>query len=328
MSADRRGIEVEAALRRHYRDLEPGPAPVGLRVAIDRIPGSVEQSGPAALGRLLGLALGLAALGSVLALAVALFGTTTVGPGVGTTPQGSAVPFDPTLQGPGLGAPFSSALPWFLVLIGAASLFGIALRVAFGSARRAGALLPAAGAVALLAYASYGEFAPIDLHVTGWGPRLNVTEAQMPPGASENLYYVTAAPNQPFAFGVLLIGGTSPPVTVEGLVEQQQWTALWLDDEPNGGMVGPDRPFEPFAMPPFGRAIYLVGRASPCALGRAPAANQYGGSFVYTPVQLNLSVLGWPRVVTLEETPRIVEPITDPCDPSTSTPALIPSPGP
>ena len=52
MTANRAHVEVEDGLRRHYRTMEPGPAPLGLRVAIDRIPGTVTRASGLTLGRL------------------------------------------------------------------------------------------------------------------------------------------------------------------------------------------------------------------------------------------------------------------------------------
>jgi hypothetical protein len=163
----------------------------------------------------------------------------------------------------------------------------------------------------------------------------------MPAGAQEYLYYETAQPFQPFSFGLDLLSSDGVPVRIESVVTDvpvdrqafvgMRWTSVWLDGEPNGGMIGPAEPFAPFELPRNGHAIWIVGRASYCALGHAPAAGEDRvGTTWLGDLRLNVTVLGWPRVVNVQDGAnlRLVEPsaATCPAPPGTSSPSVSPSP--
>lgn len=329
MTSDWRGFE--AGLTRHFLESEPGPPPLGLRARVEVIPETISREAPLSRLRLVRPAIGLIASLALVALAIRLLPIAGTGPGSGATPAPTAT-FDPTLEGIGAGPAFDASGPWILVLVAAAVLAMLGL-----SARRWWRLAWFAPAVGLLAYAGYGTFAPIDVSVTGEGPGLNVTRIELPLGVEGSLYYETAKPHEPFSFGILLIGGTRPPVRIEGLVDDTHgiadygglsWRSVWLDAQADGGMTGPARPFQPFDMPQNGQALWLVGRASSCALGVAPTPSQSsaGGSTGSTwleAVQLNVSVYGWPRVIEVP-LPRIIEPIGDCGSPASPGPSGAP----
>jgi hypothetical protein len=320
---DRSTLEVEAALRRHFAGTDPGPASLALHAAVDRIPTAVDRHRPTSLLNRLTPALGLAAAAAVLALLLRLVPSAGLGfgPGAGAVP--TPIAFDPTLAGPGIGPAFDIGTPWLLVVL----VVAILAVVVMGLDRR-GRVLVGIPMVGLLGYALYGTFVPIDVQVTGYGPGLNVVSADMPYGASEPLYYEIAPPRQPFSFALLLIGGMVQPVRIESLVDDSAgaetpgllWRALWIDGEPHGGLTGPARPFQPFTMTGNAQGIWLVGRASPCALGRVPVAGTGTGiGSTIESVRLNVTLYGWPRVIDVE-VPHILEE-KGVCPPSNATPA-------
>jgi hypothetical protein len=310
MTTDRQpASDLESALRGFYRDHDPGPSPLGLRRRVDEVPSGFDRVPPLTMRQLMTPALGLAAALAILALAVGLVpqADLAAGPGASAAPTTT---FDPNRTGFGLGRAFEATSPWFLVVVAALTLVGLAVRL-----RGRRALLPLAGAAGAVGYAIVGAFAPVDLHVTGWGPGLNVVEVTLPTGAEGPLYYETAKPGEPYSFGILLIGGDEQRVRIESVVDDNgswYWTAVWLDGEPHGGMMGPAQPFAPFDMTPDGHAVWLVGRASSCALGRAPLEGEPLGSTWMDSVRVNVTVYGWPRVIELA-LPRVVEAWTDPC---------------
>lgn len=328
MTDDRRPVsDLESALRGHFHEHDPGPAPIDLRVRVDQVPATFERMQVFGARRLLSPVLGLAAALAVLALGLRLVPLSGLEGGTGASPAPTTA-FDPNRLGLGLGPAFDATVPLVLVLMAVIALVGLATR--WGGRRR---LLPLVAAAGVFAYAAFGTLAPIDLQITGEGPGLDVTTVALPAGAEGTLYYETAKPGEPFSFGILLIGGTDPEIRIEGVVDDRpgylinrgmRWASIWLDGEPNGGMMGPARPLAPFDMPSTGQAVWLVGRAGDCALGRAPVGNESLGVAWIPTVKLNVSVYGWPRVVELQ-LPRITEPASNPCA-ANGTPADTPVP--
>jgi hypothetical protein len=325
---DERNDPPELALRRAFRGADPGPAPAGLRAAVDAIPGGHDRIRRPGLERFSMPAAALAAAAALIVLVWQGLGLPASPFGGGATPIATSVPFDPAIVGPGLAEPSSALGYWLLagIVAGVLFLYGIGVH-----GWRRGVLL--GGVVGVLGYATFCSFVPIDAGITGWGPGIAVEGAAMPPGSHEDLYYVTARPYQPFSFGIDLIGSGSVPVRIESVVTDipvnrtefvgMRWTAIWLDGEPNGGMTGPSTPFEPFDLPREGRAIWIIGRSSYCALGRAPTANEGGiGSTYLGDLRLNVTVLGWPRVIDIQDsTPiRLVEAYGPTCPNPTDVP--------
>jgi hypothetical protein len=318
---ERSSVEIEAALRRHFGQVDPGSAPLALSAAVDRIPSAVDRLQPISLLSRLTPALSLTAAVAVLALLVKL--VTIAGPGIGSGATPTPVAFDPTLAGPGVGPAFDTGTPWLLVVLVVAILAGVAM----GLDRR-GRVVVGAAAAGLLGYALFGTFVPVDLGYTGWGAGLNVVAAEMPAGASEQLYYEVAPPRQPFSFALMLMGGTTPPVRIEGLVDESAaegpgllWRSVWLDGDEHGGLSGPARPFEPFTITEYPQGIWLVGQAGACASGHPPdrASPRSGAFSTIESVRLNVTVYGWPRVIDVA-VPHLVEEAGT-CPPTNASPA-------
>lgn len=323
---------VEHELRRLLREREPGPAPLGLRERVDRIPDVEARPGR---GRLVARVGPLLALAAVLVVAVltgqALRLSPTLPPGASPVPSPVAT-FDPSLEGPGVGPATDPALYWALVLVACAALMLLAL-VLRGRRR----LIPAVVAAALFGWALLGSFMPVPVSVYFSGPGSRTIAATMPTGTDLTQYYVVASPRQPFTFGLGVIADSPLPVRFEGLVGMPgdlisnagpRWTAVWLDADPNGGATGPAMPFVPFDIAGQVRSLWVVGRAGICASGPAFDQNATGTGGSTSPgLILRLSVLGWPRTVDLSQ-PAIVEPDTASCLPMSSSPSTAPLPSP
>jgi hypothetical protein len=232
--------------------------------------------------------------------------------------------FDPTIAGPGLVEPASTSGQWLLVLLATAGLAagaGALLR----RRRRLLAAVPAALGVIAVGYGLVASYGPIDLRTQGWGTGISVVLADKPPGSQEDILYIVAKPGEPFSFAVFLAHPSGIlPFTVEGVVSPPEAapariTAVWADERKDGGALGPGAPFEGTDLAvPNGETIWLVGRASECALGAKPTAED--SMMGLSPVKVRVSVLGWPRDVELRGIPSVWEARDPGCDPVLETP--------
>ena len=221
-----------------------------------------------------------------------------------------------------------------LLVVPACVVFGTLAVVVRG--RRRG--LPAGLAACCVAYAIVATQVPVSLGEIGYAPGLNIVPATAPPGSGETLWYELAPAGGQFSVGLTLIADGPFPVRVEGIRDPAfgrepyygiVWMAVWIDREPNGGMMGPGRPFAPFELQHSAQSIWLVGRAGACALGPAfdpagPGAG-LGGFGGLGDLEVRVSVLGWPRTIHLEYPFRLVEPDPDTC-PSDAHPGASPAP--
>jgi hypothetical protein len=186
----------------------------------------------------------------------------------------------------------------------------------------------------LVAYWAIGVLVPIRIGEFAAARGPNVREAVMPPGATEVLWHEVAPPGAPFAVGIGLYAESPLPVRFESIYEPNdwegfigmRWRAVWLSDVSGGGFWDPARPFTPVDLGPF-PGIWLVGQAGSCAVGPSfDPANLPAALSGYTSreIDLNVSVLGWPRTVRLEPKFKLVEPDLNGCsarNPPPSSPA-------
>jgi hypothetical protein len=339
-----RDPRLDPALRKELQRRDPGEAaPPGLRSWVLSVPDGPAQGPAIRLRREVAALLSLAAM-----MLLVVIGLTTIrhleGPGV----AGSSVPadsaasqspvpsagelFDPSLEGPGVSS--TDDLSPAILVIAACGVLGVLSVSARGWRRTAPALI---GAL-LAGWALVAALAPISIGFSGYGQGLNVVRASGVPGSSEELLYELAPPNGRFTMGILINAGQPLPVRIEGIVSPSYagrdsflgmvLTAVWIDDEPHGGMSGPARPFAPFDVPREGQAIWLVGRAGGCAFGPAfdPLRSDVGGFAGIESIDLRVSVLGWPRTISLALPFRLVEPHPQSCpgvatEPTASTSA-------
>ena len=321
---------LDDELREVVRGRDPGPAPFELRQWLLDIPERLEGSQPSRPRRPRAAVLGLAA-----AILLAVIGFTTIryiGPGLGpgasasgaATSSPSAIEspvgvFDPTLEGPGISA--TDDLSPAIIVLPACAVLGLVAITGRGRRR----ILPAALAALLALWAVVGTFMPVTVGVHGWGPGLNVVPAPDVPGSAESLFYEIAPASGRFSMGLYLSTDGPLPLRIEGIESPSfdhrdhflgmLWTAVWIDREPNGGMTGPIRPFQPFDMPRSGQSVWLVGRAGGCALGSAfdPSNPTVGGFQGIGDLEVRVNVLGWPRTVHLALPFRLVEPEPTSC---------------
>lgn len=322
MSEPNEDPRLDQAIRDALDRRDPGTVPFGLRQWILDLP---ERPHAGSIARWRGAivpALGLAAAVLVAVIGIGTFGNLAPSGIAGaspTLPSPSAPPaFDPMLVGPGV-SPTEDFNPAWLVVLAIALLAVLVISIEDRRKR----LVPLAVAVGLGGWGAVGWLAPVELGNSGWGQGLSVVQAPTVPGSGESLLYELARPDQPFSVGVFLYDQAGPvPVRIEGIVSPAYdrqatgsvlLTAVWVDQEPIGGMSGPARPFTPFELSGTGRSIWLVGRAGFCAVGPAfdPAGQQAAGGFtIIESIDVRVSVLGWPRTVHLPLGFRLVEPDT------------------
>jgi hypothetical protein len=324
MSEREDDLRLERDLREVLRERDPGPAPYGLRGRVDRVPGEHPAATRSVVTRLVPL-LGIAAAIAVAVAAVNAFRSAVPvpGPGASVAPGASGVPataFDPLQEGPGVvtSAPDLSgfwalvSLVVILLLIFAVTYRGAhrrpAVVVAITIAAVVGVVLPA-GAYALTATAQVSEGGL-------YAPGLNLQPVKMPPGyGGRPMAYVVAGPREPYSIGMMIWNHGPLPVTVHGVVthnfegwEGPYWAAMWLDGAPGGGSTGPAVPLNDLVLAPDEYAtVWLVGRASTCALGPSFDPN---GVIDYTSIgaTLSYSVMGLPVQQDIELPAELKEP--------------------
>ena len=325
------GLDDE--LRDVLRERDPGAAPFELRTRVLDVPERTEPAERPGARPPVAALLGLAA---VILLAVVGLATIrnlgqpgvsgTTGPGTpASSPSPAASPasaFNPNLEGPGISA--TDDMSPAIVVVPACILLG-ALAITIRGWRR---VLSAGGALVLAAWAVLGMLVPVTVGVNSFGSGLNTFWATSLPGSDEKLMYEVAPPDGRFSHSLGFFQDGPLPIRIEGIVEPLfgrdprsfgpsiMRTAVWIDGEPNGGMTGPNRPFAPFDLLPNGKAIWIIGKASACALGSAfDTANPdtVGGYGTMDSLDLRVSVLGWPRTIHLPLPFRLVEPEQQSC---------------
>lgn len=232
-------------------------------------------------------------------------------------PSAGSLVFDPTLDGPGVSTSADGS-PAALIDLAVLALLGCTL--ALRGRRR---FLPLAPMLALIGYGLVAINLPVDLRITGWAPGLAIREATMPSGATEVLWYEVAPAGGRFSIGLDLIAVDSVPVTIDGIVEPDgegsyhvTWRAVWLDEQIGGGSTGPGSPFVPFELRQRDQMIWLVGRASACAMGPTfdgATSGSMGFDGPISGIDVRVTVLGWPRVVRLELPMQLLGPMANPC---------------
>jgi hypothetical protein len=300
-----------------------GAAPAELRNRLESI--ADRSPGSRARVRLLpaiAWLLGLVAVVAAVTL-VAVYGLTAPGPGPGASPLPSvpALTFDPSISGPGIvedvGDPLHE-LPW--VIGGLAALILAVLAVVGSWLRRAtmaGAVLVIFGGILALVSQPGVSLGGATETLAG-----TISVSPLPASGGKTVAYVSVLPGQPFVIGFDVTNAGQLPIRLLGLVEdssatyRMRWTALWTAEDSQG----PDaaREFEPLDLEQEDRLqLYLVGRAGPCALGRAfdPASDNLAIS-VFDHVSLAYSVLGLPAAASIELPFAIAEPQRENCLPS------------
>lgn len=313
---------LEREIREAMRRRDPGPAPVGLRGRVARVPDEPPAGGQAlrAVSRAIMPVLGLAAAIALLLLAVPLF----LAPGTGPGPGASVAPatgFDPSLRGPGItAAPLLEAdlvVPLVLLLLGV-----IVFAVSPRGPRRVVATLAVllvvgcGGALVLLTHATTGPVAS--------SGGIGVLNTDQPAGSPRWTAYITAAPGDPYSFGFSVANEGPLTIHLDGIVggdptdaHTPTFRAAWTDTEPNGGISGPAGPFAPVDVPPGDHVLlWLVGTASACAEGPAfdPAAGGWIADAI-PEVRVRYSVLGIPRTATIRLPYDLMQPNAETCPP-------------
>jgi hypothetical protein len=312
---------VERELRLIHHRRHPGPAPMTLRERVLDVPkadqGHGGRRGAAALARpLMAMAASVAVLVAGASIVALLAGRTLQGPAASPIPSQPAGMFDPTLTGPGI-VPTPGLAPMHAVAI---LLFALLLLGAVAVGRRAGWVL--AVPALLLPLVGLGlANVPGPAQGSLSAPGVSTERAAMPAGyEGPDLVYVLAGPGAPYSLGFSLRNDGPLPIRIEGIVEPDQEGALvpsssavWLDGSPWPGSTGPAQPFTPVDVPPSEEVmLWLVRRASPCAIGPGWDGTDTGG-YAVSQVTVSFSVLGWPRTTDVELPFEVYEPITEPC---------------
>ncbi len=318
-------LRLEQSVRQALAQRDPGPAPIGLRERVARVPEAATARSTAAerLARAAVPVLGLAAAILLLVIAAPLLAPRGVGPGASTAPGAT---FDPSLKGPGLVAPPLVEAEG-LVVLGLLIAGALVLVAAPRGARRAVAtlalvaVLAFGGAQILLTHASTGPVAS-----SGGIGVLNVDQTEA--GPDRYPVYIAAAPGEPFSFGFSVQNEGPLPIRIEGVVADpaQQvgvdyptlravWSAGPVDPQADGG---PQAPFSPVDLGSGNWVVlWLVETASPCAAGPLyDPANAADTAYVgIPPVRVEYSVLGFPRTADINLPFDMLQPYQANCPP-------------
>jgi hypothetical protein len=182
--------------------------------------------------------------------------------------------FDPTISGPGI---ITSAFDLLhaATLVAAGIAVVIALLVLLRVSGRRRLILAAVAVLVAVGITAFGNMP---------GPAMGGVEG-LPIGnellgpASDSGLSIGVAPGQPFVFSVEISNPAPIPMTILGIVRDQQsaafpnWQAIWISttdsntyDSPTAG----SRIFTPVEVPPSGSVfLHFVGIADSCAAGPA-----------------------------------------------------------
>ncbi len=321
--------EIGEILRRR----DPGPAPIGLRDRVARVPETTPAGSNIArrVSRAIVPVLGLAAVFALLVLATPLLAPRRVGPvlpgpaaGTSTAP---AATFAPRIQGPGIIGGPSVGFEGLAALALLAGLTVVVFAIRAGPRRGFAAIAGAvvlvwAGAQVAVTHVGAGP-------VANWGG-IGVTE---PPAGSPPVWplsppslsfaYITAGPGEPFSFAFSVSNDGPLPIHIDGVVGDPApqasdrgptYQAVWRDSAPDVGMTGPIAPSVPFAgadlQPGEYVAVWVVGAAGQCAQGTAFFDSSMStASLSYPPtLQVRYNVFGIPRTATIDLPFQLLEP--------------------
>ena len=329
--------KLELRLHAALDSLRPADgAPPRLRSRVGRIPDASAPQG--LLRRALGgspAALAVAGLAGVAAIALLIVGLQPglFEPAISGGPPPPRIPFDPTVEGPGLLFGVSGTL--FLVP-GAIAVIVLALAVRQLSANRGvrGWLdvirlgiygLVVAGAIGLAMHPGFeyrgGSLAP----VLGYGVQVDPPRG----GDGEPVFYETVNPGDPV---IVLVTITNPgplPIQLDGLVTDPpiagsnlpRWTAMTTTRDPN---TIPNRlddldTFRPKVVEPNGSVdVYLVSKAGLCAFGPSFTLAESAGLAMIgrsREVVFGYSVLGLSSSAPYELPVNLAEPVRMNCPP-------------
>jgi hypothetical protein len=248
-------------------------------------------------------------------------------PGAAPATSLGAVGLDPTVSGPGIvrdvtddvhtipGGIGTALVVVLLVIVGLRTRPGWRRALAFALVLLGPLAAPKLPDVAAVKWANvYGSFLSVE--------QSDTTFESGSPYESRPVWYIAAAPGEPF--GVLLdIKNTGAlPVHVLGLIgptsgpaEYPAWSAVWTWSDQTGGVPPPGdaRQFEPFDLEPGqSSGLMLVGRAGACALG--PRIGDSALRFaVIDRIALAYTVLGLSAVSTVDLPMVLQEPDREDC---------------
>ena len=309
-------------------EMRPGePVPVALRDRVRAIPdrdGSLSAAGW--LRRSLLITASIAGLGGLLALAKL--------PGL-VEQAGALLPtrvlgVDPTIEGPGLITSMVPTLPIVgFTAIGALVIIVIS-RIRRNPRRLTDLVMAAFSAAFALAVAGLlAHPGPGDAGWNGFGPVLGFRQVDAPgvtDSAGQHLetLFEAARPREPFAI-VFVVGNQGAlPIRLEGVREDPnaasriapRWTALGVGSDPNaiGQPLEEVASFVPTDIAPGGYVVlYLIGKASACAIGAEPYAPDQAFAVRGPDIDLAYSILGLTNTATYHMPLVIEEPILDGC---------------
>lgn len=320
---------IESRLTAALGELRPiGPVPAVLRERVLAMP--ERHRGWSSAGRLGRLRLVLASTATVVVLLAIWRVPSLSSPlgGVQTTPPAAGV--DPSIEGPGVITSMVPTLP----IVGAAAVVGLLLLAVAGirrnPRRRTGtvaavlALAVALGVVGLLMHPGPG-----DAGWNGFGPVLGFRQIDTPGTTDEEgqhleTLFEAAKPGEPFAV-VFVVGNPGVlPVRLEGVLEDPdaasriapRWTQLAVGTDPNaiGQPLDQVASFVPTDIAPGGYVtLYLIGKASPCAIGAEPYAPDQAFAVRGPDIELAYSILGLRDTSTYHMPLVIEEPIRSGC---------------
>jgi hypothetical protein len=319
---------VEARLRAVLIDLRPADgAPPRLRSRILDVPERMPRHPAVASLRPFAIAAtGIAAIG--LALAGVERWSVPI-PGNGSSPT-LAIGIDPAIEGPGLVTWMFPTLP--LVSWAVAAAFAIVALMLFRRRHGGGpAVLPTIAAALLAVGALTLQRVP-GPGVGGsnaWGPVLGLRVGPEAGATSESgvpisTFYEIARPGEPFVFSFWVNNAGPVPIRLEGIVEDPEaasrfgprWTALALGTDANAVAQPIDElvPFSRVELEPGGfMPLYVVGKASACAVGPSFGGPDQAFALRGPDIQLAYSVFGFTSTSTYTMPLVIQEPIREGC---------------
>jgi hypothetical protein len=332
MNRDATFDPFEARLRAVLVEQRPiEGAPARLHARVGAIPDRVGAVGW--LARMQALAASqrqLAALvGVLVVVAVAASVRSFIGPVTGGGVSPNALPFDPTVEGPGL---VHNLIPTLWVAEALAILLALGLARSWRSRAGFDSWRDMARGLVLIALIAVPAAMAISTPLQDWGGSVGTALGfgylvNPPPGSdAPGVYYVSAKPGESMIAFFDVTNTSALPVTLEGIVVPDsrsatgpRWTALALAPDRNVYPNEVDRlfAFTPQVIAPNDRVtVYLVGKAGPCAFGPGYTADTVGVTgyaSMSRDLQLDYSILGLSATSTFTMPLQLVEPASPSC---------------